>query len=168
MTRLRRATTAWLLAGVLVLALLLQQRIIHERNEPTIRTVAGMGAATFEANPDVAVARMVDGLGFPRAGGGFHAIGGTTFEIGGREGASVVWARGEQRITYSIIAGKEHVEAQELWGATQNVTVHGESRDLNWGDSLVYFKRDGRTVVMTGTPPSEELRRVMRNLATAA
>jgi hypothetical protein len=168
MTRVRRASTGWLVAGALLVALLLAQWQRREQTEPTIRAIAGMGSATFEPNPDVALERMVDRLGFPEASGGFHAIGGTTFEIAGREGASVVWARGEQRMTYSILAGTDHVEARELWGDTQNVSVRGESRDLNWGNGFVYFKRDERTVVITGSPPSASLRRAMRALATAS
>ncbi|MDA0161848.1 hypothetical protein OM076_16360 [Solirubrobacter ginsenosidimutans] len=163
-----RSRTGWLLAGVLAVALAVSVFAYFDAKHPTIAKVAGAGVATFEANPKIALGRFVDGLGFPqRIRDGFHPIGGTTFTLDGRPGASVIWAKGEQRVTYTMLAGTGDVPAEELWGATTNVKVRGESIDLNWaGDGLMYFKRQGRTVVISGTPPSEALRHVMRGLAT--
>jgi hypothetical protein len=163
-----RPRIGWLLAGVLAVALAVSVFASFDAKHPTIAGVAGAGVATFEANPEIALGRTVDDLGFPQhIRDGFHAIGGTTFTLAGRAGASVVWAKGEQRVTYTMLAGTDHVEAQELWGATRNVKVRGESVDLNWaGDGLMYFKRQGHAVVISGTPPSKALRHVMQGLAT--
>ena len=165
--RLSRAT-GWLIAGLLAV-LLVVLYVWHERvTRPTVLKVAGLGGATFDSNERQALGRFVDGLGFPQhAAGGFRAIGGTTFEIDGRAGATVVWARDEQRINYTIVAGTDHIDTEYPW-VVRNVKVRGESRDLYWvTDGLMTFKRNGRTVVMTGSPPSERLRRVMRELATS-
>ena len=76
-----------------------------------------------------------------------------------------MWARGDERITYAIVAGADDVPLGYPT-VRRNYKVRGESRDLHWlSDGLLALKRNRRTVVITGSPPSEKLRRVMRAIA---
>ncbi len=156
----------WLVAALLAFALVVVQVAACRQQRATVPKVAGMAGGPFNIDGRRAPRLLVDGLPFPpRPAGGFHAIGGRSFEVGGRDAVTVVWARGEQRLSYTIVAGRDDVPLDQ-GSLTRNVKVRGESRDLQWlSDGLLAFKRDGRMVVITGSPPSDELRGVMRGLA---
>jgi hypothetical protein len=167
MTRAATARTGWILAGLLSIALTVAFVQYNRATRPTIFEVAGQAAIQLNLAPAAAQRNSVDDLGFPRASEGFHVIGGSTFTVDERPGAAIVWARGEQRITYAIVSGTDRINAEFPQRLTY-AQVRGEKRELVWiGDQVLTFRRDERTVVMTGTPHSEQLRRIMRGLATA-
>jgi hypothetical protein len=136
---------------------------------PTVPRVAEMATIALDDRPAAALARTVDGLGFPRwAGSGFRAIGGSTFEVDGRYAATVVYARDLQRISYTIVSGSRHIN-YATGTMTRYRRVRGETVELNWlatPGSVLTFKRNSRTVVMTGTPATPGLARAMSRLAT--
>jgi hypothetical protein len=155
--------------GVLVLLLIGTWVQYGRVRRPTVPRVAGMASVAVDARPAAALARTVDGMGFPAwRDSGFHAIGGGTFVISGRPAATVAYARGEERIGYTIVSGTRHINYADST-LTQYGRVAGRQRELNWLDSelVVTFKRAGRTVVMTGTPATSRLRRDMKRLALA-
>jgi coproporphyrinogen III oxidase len=111
----------------------------------------------------------VDWLGFPRwEDSGFTPIGGSTFSIDGRPAATVAYARGVQRITYTIVSGTDHINCAAATQTSQR-RVRGRQVELNWilaRGAVLTFKRNERTVVLTGTPATPSLAREMYRLAT--
>jgi anti-sigma factor RsiW len=161
---------AWMVIGIFFAVLLFAAYVEYGRlTRPTVPRVAEMANVGFDDQPAAALERTVDGLGFPRwARSGFTAIGGSTFTVSGRPAATVVYARDLQRITYTIVSGSGHINY-----ATGTITryrrVGGEMVELNWLASpggVLTFKRNSRTVVMTGTPATAGLARTMSRLAT--
>jgi hypothetical protein len=162
-------STAWVVTALvtaLAVAALLEQE--HRHNRPTVTQVAGKAAVTFVAGGERALAQRVDGLGFPRwSGRGWRAIGGTTFLVSGRPAASVVYARGQQRITYTIVSGTGQIN---YGGGRTHYRGQGTRKvELIWAETpgaVLTFKRQSRTVVMTGTPVTQGLISTMDRLAT--
>jgi hypothetical protein len=165
----RRRVAAWLLGGLLGFSLLAAYVQYRRMVRPTVPRVAEMATVGLDAHPRVALARTVDGLGFPRwKDSGFAAIGGSTFTIRDRAAATVVYARGAQRISYTIVSGADHINYAAVT-TTSYRRVRGRQVELNWigmPGAVLTFKRNSRTVVMTGTPATPGLARTMSTLAT--
>ena len=160
----RLRTLDWWLAGALTLALTVTLWQYHPATRATVPDVAAQAAVSTRIAPREALRMTVDALGFPHQDDGFTALGGSTFEVGGRRAAAVVFARGEHRLTYSIVAGTAHVNYFDDDYAP--APSYRGKRELNWyGDEIVTVKRGARTVVISGTPASTRLRRVMETLA---
>jgi coproporphyrinogen III oxidase len=136
---------------------------------PTVPRVAEMASIGLDDHPRAALARTVDGLGFPRwKDSGFTPIGGSTFSIDGRPAATVAYARGVQRITDTIVSGARHINYAATTQPSQR-RVRGRQVELNWileRRAVLTFKRSKRTVVLTATPATPSLAREMYRLAT--
>lgn len=132
----------------------------------TVPDVAAHASLSTRISPREALQMRVGALGFPQRVEGFEPLGGSTFEVGGRDAAAVVFARGEQRLTYSAVSGAEHVNYYDRAGLYAPTTSYVDGRELQWyGDEMVVVKRNQQTIVITGTPASDGLRRVMRQVA---
>jgi anti-sigma factor RsiW len=162
---------AWVVTALVVAlagaGLLVQE---HRHSRPTVPRVAEKAALTFVAGGERALAQSVDGLRFPRwSGRGWRAIGGTTLSVSRRPAATVVYARGKKRITYTIVSGTGQINTD----APPQTHYRGQGSvkfALSWvavPGPMLTFKRESRTVVMTGTPATDSLVRTTDRLATA-
>jgi hypothetical protein len=166
LARRRLRSLGWWTAGALVVALTASLWQYHRATRASVTDVAAQAAISTQVAPSQALRMTVDGLGFPQRVEGFRALGGSTFEVGGRPVAAVVFARGEQRLTYAIVAGPGHVNYYDRDGEYAPRPRYVGKRELNWyGDEIVVVKRNTRTVVITGTPASAALHRAMQTLA---
>jgi hypothetical protein len=164
--RRRLRNVGWWTAGALVVALAASLVQYHRATRASVPDVAAQSAISTVIEPSRALGMTVDGLGFPQRVDGFRALGGSTFKVGGRHVAAVVFARGEQRLTYAIVAGAKHVNFYDHDGEYAPSERYVGKRALEWyGDEMVAVKRNSRTVVITGTPASNALRRAMQALA---
>jgi hypothetical protein len=165
----RRSTgTTGLLAvvGLLVAALVGTFWQYQRATRATVPEVAAYASLSTRIAPAEALQVRVGTLGFPQRVEGFKPLGGSAFEVGGRDAAAVVFGRGEQRLTYSIVSGGGHVNYYDRAGLYAPTESYVDGRELQWyGDEMVVVKRNGQTIVITGTPASDELRRVMRRVA---
>ena len=156
----------WWIAGALVIALAASLWQYHRATRASVPEVAAQAALS---TADRAVGRAANERGrarLPTAGRRVRAHGGSTFEVGGRQVAAVVFGRGEQRLTYAIVAGAKHVNYYDRDSQYMPGAVYVGKRELNWYDNeIVVVKRNSRTVVITGTPASDVLRRAMKKLA---
>jgi hypothetical protein len=132
----------------------------------TVPDVAAHASLSTRIPPREALRMRVDTLGFPQRVDGFEPLGGSRFEVGGRAAAAVVFARGDERLTYAIVSGTEHVNYYDRAGLYGPVAQQVDGRELQWyDDEMVVVKRNDQTIVITGTPASDELRGVMRRVA---
>jgi hypothetical protein len=166
LARRRLRDLGWWMAGALVVALAASLWQYHRAARASVPDVAAQAAISTQIAPSRALRMTVDGLGFPQAIQGYRVLGGSTFEVGGRGVAAVVFARGEQRLTYAIVAGAGHVNYYDDDGEYAPTPRYTGKRELNWyGDTIVVVKRNSRTIVITGTPASKGLQRAMQTLA---
>jgi hypothetical protein len=166
LARRRLRDLGWWTTGALVVALAASLWQYHRATRASVPDVAAQAAISTQIAPSQTRRMTIDGLGFPQPVEGFRALGGSTFEVGGRRAAAVVFARGEQRLTYAIVAGAGHVNYYDRDGEYAPRTRYVGKRELNWyGDEIVVVKRNARTVVITGTPASATLHRAMQTLA---
>jgi hypothetical protein len=156
-TAVKRSMKAgWIIAGLLALALAIAVMQYGRAQRPVVMDVAGAANATMTVGAhelltvDPSRARFVPG---------FEVIGGTRFEVAGRAGGAVVYARGTERITYATVSGTENIN--NTGGYTQTIG----KRELRWQTrDIVQTTRGGRNVVITFSPYSERLRRIVVRL----
>jgi hypothetical protein len=106
--KIRRSTrTAGLVAvtGLLAVALVASLWQYQRATRATVPDVAAQASLSTQITPEAALRMRVDSLGFPQRVEGFEALGGSRFQVGGRDAAAVVFARGEQRVVYAIFWG---------------------------------------------------------------
>jgi len=163
------AFTRWRLGGlaaVLVIALAGSLVQYHRATRATVPEIAAQASLSTRIAPRQALRMHVDRLGFPQAVAGFKALGGSTFKVGGRNVAAVVFGRDGQRITYAIVSGTDHVNYYDRAGLYAPRETYVGKRALNWyGDEMVTVKRNQQTIVITGTPASDGLRRTIGQVA---
>jgi hypothetical protein len=106
---------------------------------------------------------------------------GRTDRVGGRRTATVVYARGRERISYTLVSGAAHVNYGTTNGAEYRSTPGGKV-ELNWLGGfapdvetvphpegyVLTLKRESRTTVLVGTPYRVSVARAMRRLALAS
>ena len=61
---------------------------------------------------------------------GFEALGGSAFAVGGRHAAAAVFGREEQRLTYAIVSGVEHVNYYDRAGLYGPIPSYVDGREL--------------------------------------
>jgi hypothetical protein len=117
-----------------------------------------------------AAARKVDGLGFPDwRRYGWNARGGRLDRLeDDREAATVFYARGAESISYTIVSGTGNVDDETITVSRQ-LQVPGGKVEIALAQTGDYAtlkrKRQGRTILMTGASPNDQLLRAMRRLA---
>jgi hypothetical protein len=132
----------------------------------TVPDVAAQATLSTRIAPREALRMTVGTLAFPQRVDGFETLGGSTFEVGGRDAAAVVFGRGRERLTYAIVSGTDHVNYYDRAGRHMPTARYVGGRELNWyDDEMVVVKRNDQTIVITGTPVSGALRRVVRRVA---
>jgi len=157
-TAVKRSMKAgWIIAGLLAIALVIAVMQYGRVQRPVVMDVAGAANATMTLGPRRAVATDPSRA---RSVPGFEVIGGTRFEVAGRAGGAIVYARGRERITYATVSGTENIN--NTGGYTQTVG----KRELRWqARDIVQTTRGGRNIVITFSPYSEELRRIVVRLS---
>ena len=155
--------------GLLVLALVGTLWQYQRATRATVPDVAAHASLSTRIAPREALQMRVGTLGFPQRVEGFEPLGGSAFEVGGRDAAAVVFGRGEQRLTYAVVSGSEHVNYYDRAGLYAPTESYVDGRELQWyGNEMVVVKRNEQTIVITGTPASDGLRRVMRRVALSS
>lgn len=157
--------TALILLAVFLAATVLVVLVVatshEEAGRPSLPDVARAARNPAHLPAAGALDLRVDGLGFPdwnaRA---WQVVGGRRDRLEDRRLAgTVVYRRREETITYTILSGERGVETLPPDGRVQVVDPGPDSLLALTGE------RDGRTVVMTGAPASDEMARTMRRLA---
>jgi anti-sigma factor RsiW len=133
------------------------------RNEPTVLEVARLAGRspsapappTDRAEPSLLDAAIA-GVPFPNYAArlGWHATGTHADELDGRKTRTVFYARGDQRIAYSIVAGNPLA-----WPANARRTRRDgtELRHLRrGGQTIVTWLRAGHTCVLSGARLSRD------------
>ena len=160
-------------------ALVASAAYVQHRREvrPTVPKVVAAAQRGVVDGPRVAGARRIDGLGFP-AFPPWRITGGRTDRVGDRRTATVVYARGHARISYTLVSGSAHVNYANGSGSEYR-SVHGHVVELNWLGGVtpglevlphprgfvLAFKRNSRTTVLVGTPYRRSVGWAMRRLA---
>ena len=117
-----------------------------------------------------ATARTIDGLGFPDwRRYGWNARGGRLDQLeDDREAATVFYGRGAESISYTIVSGTGNVD-DETATVSRQLAVPGGKVEIALAQTGDYAtlkrKREGRTILMTGASPNDQLVRTMRRLA---
>ncbi len=150
--RPRRPARGWLLVpagGVAAVAIVLGV-VTGGAGPPTVAAVAGLGsrAATAPAPPahDHVLALAVGGVPYPNLAPryGWRATGERSDTISGRRMTTVFYAKGTQRIAYTIVAGGPlRLPAGRAWVA--------EGTRFRAAPDGVTWERRGHTCVLTGT-----------------
>jgi hypothetical protein len=150
----------------------------HRREvRPTVPKVVAAAQRGVADGPGIAAARRIDGLGFP-AFPPWRITGGRADRVGDRRTATVVYARGHARISYTLVSGGAHVNYANGTSLEYH-SVHGRVVELNWLGGItpaldvlprprgfvLTFKRNSRTTVLVGTPYRRSVGWAMRRLA---
>jgi hypothetical protein len=145
-----------------------------EYSGATVTKVATAGAALpSEPAPQPAAEapgvldRAVDTVAFPDLNRfGWRAIGARTAYVSGRSTVTVYYARGDQRLRYTIVSGASDVV--DAKGTTDEPVTYGR-QTMHFVNGIaqtttLVLERGGRTVVLAGADPA--LRRTMLRLAS--
>ena len=129
-----------------------------EFRRPDVPTVVQAARSPAVDDPRTAMARTVDGLGFPDwRRYSWTPVGGRRDRLeDDREAATVLYRNGARTITYTIISGTGNVDDEDAGMNWVQVFTGGRKIGLVQGavDDVLTLKRErhGRTVVMTGKP----------------
>lgn len=152
-------------------------------SRPNVPAVVEAARSPAVDDPQTAMARTVDGLGFPDwRRYSWTPVGGRRDRLeDDREAATVLYRNGARTVTYTIVSGTGNVDDEDTAIQTAQVFTAGEGKiALVQGatDDVLTLKRerDGRTIVVHGrpvdrrlaqTPPIAQggLARTMRRLA---
>jgi anti-sigma factor RsiW len=139
--RLRWVPAAFLATASATAALLL---VLFVGGGPGVEDVFALSSqpATAPASAD----EQIDGLAFPKAAGGFKAVGARSDEIHGRQTRTVFYERGEMRISFTIVESPALTDGER-------VLVSGGRHAYSW-------PRDDHTCVIAGNVDESILRRV--------
>jgi hypothetical protein len=173
----KRRRTAVFAALALTVAGLLGYWQYQREMRPTIPKVVAAASRGSLDRPAVAAARRIDDLGFPDVAD-WRITGGRADEVSGRKTATAIYARGRQRISYTLVSGSAHVNYGTASRAEYHATPAGKV-ELNWVGGItpdtevvphpaayvLTFKRGSRTTVLVGTPYRVSVGRAMRRLA---
>lgn len=166
---LRRTIGLVFCAGALVAAGLAIRDFL---GRPNIPAVVHAARSPMIDPPAAAMARSVEGLRFPDwQRWSWKPVGGRRDILeDDRKAATVLYRRGDQQITYTIIAGTGNVDDEAATQTRQATTPTGKVElSETWGPPagllILKRKRNKRTIVMTGTPAGARLARTMRRLA---
>lgn len=153
-------------------------------------TVPQVAAAAMRGDGDLAPAPAVaspgvldvevDGLAFPDwRRFGWHHTGLRRDRVEGRRATTVVYARGQHRLTYTVVSGDDHVDYGvptlavlrergkiEINFIEGGPYLRGGMTDPPAGDIVFSLKRRGRTVVLTSDLVSGQQAKHMIRLAT--
>jgi len=139
-------------------------------DRPSVPDLVKIAREEMVDDARTATARKVDGLGFPDwRRYGWNARSGRLDRLeDDREAATVLYRRGGDEVTYTIVSGTGNVDDESVTLTRQISTPRGKVEIVQAGTdrvSTLKRKRDGRTILMTGAPPSDRLARTMRRLS---
>lgn len=164
-------------------------------DDPKVSEVATFAQQDPDTPPALAVALIEDGIGFPNwTRWGWTPVGGRTdpLEDDGRRAVTLLYRKGDDRIAYSIVSGTEDVNSDQggrsvirtppegkvgldLSAVDERFSVETGDRGGRCGDgpcriysgSAVTIKRkiNGRSVILTAWPVSDELSREAQDMA---
>jgi hypothetical protein len=143
----------------------------HRATRATVGKVSAAANQGVVVPPGRALARRVDGVGFPDwSARGWAVAGGRADVVGGRMASTVSYRRGQRTITYTLVAGSANVnDGTAVW--VRDRETRGLKLELNWqnGPHRTLIARvvpeGGHVFIVTGRPASEALRREMTHLA---
>ncbi len=144
--------------------------IRDETQRPSVPQLVELVREGIRDDARVAAARTIDGLGFPDwRKYGWNARGGRLDQLeDDREAATVFYARGAESISYTIVSGTGNVD-DETVTVSRQLQVPGGKVEIALAQTGDYAtlkrKRKGRTILMTGASPNDQLLRTMRRLA---
>jgi hypothetical protein len=131
----------------------------------TVTDVLRAAGTDAPGPPSAFAAITIDLLQVPTAAvGELRPVGAKHFEIGSRSGVRVVFAHDETRLAYVLLAGTQGLSDAD--GRTEHIQVGRDRRTLTWiGPDVLTFEREGRSVIVTGTPGGGKTAAQMRQLA---
>jgi anti-sigma factor RsiW len=164
--RARRLTPRLALAGALAVVVIVVAALFSGGpGAPTVAEAARLGERTPSAPAPASVgtggtrlALDVEGVVFPDLleSYGWRAVGVRRDEIGDRDATTVFYEQDGTRIAYVIVAGEALTPPPDAPGASRNgVFLHTLRVD---GRFAVTWRRLGRTCILIGPVPADELR----------
>jgi hypothetical protein len=166
------------LMAVWIAAIVIGAVLLH--NHSTRATVPKVSAAArkgSQTTPARALARRIDGLGFPDFSSlEWTAQGGRADVVGGRKTGTVYYVQsgGRSVVSYTLVAGPEKLDDAAGAVVRERATPHGKVA-LTWQGTggadptlIARFVRRGHPVVLTGRPATNAVRSTMTAMAAAS
>jgi hypothetical protein len=143
----------------------------HRSTRATVGKVSAAANRGMVDRPARALARHIDGVGFPDwSARGWAVAGGRADVVGGRKTSTVYYRRKTRTITYTLVAGSANVnDGVPVWVRYRE--TRATKLELSWqgGPYRTLIARvvpeGGHVFIITGQPASEGLRREMTRLA---
>lgn len=152
------------LAGALALVVTVVSAVVLTGGPgaPTVAEAAGLATAAPSApapasESDTRLALDVDGVAFPNLleSYGWRAVGSRSDRVDGRDATVVHYAKDGRRLAYVIVAGSGLPRPDEGESTTRG-GVRYQTLPLA-GRPAVTWRRDGRTCILLGDAPRDEL-----------